>query len=84
MVLPFWEASGVLSDGSYEAIVVDAADDDDGSGSIVVELTVLSGTHKGEMVSVTARGWRRDPLDLLAVPATITVVDGEPAVHLEG
>ena len=72
----------MLSDGSYDAIVVDATDH--GDGSLSVELTVLAGTHKGEMVSVTANGLRRDPLDLLAVPATISVVDGKPTVRFEG
>lgn len=72
----------MLADGSYDAIVVDATSAE--GDVIVVELTVLSGIHKGEMVSVHATGLQRDPLDLLATPATLTVTNGTPSLHLEG
>lgn len=72
----------MLADGSYDTIVVDANETDD--GSITVELTVLAGAHKGEMVSVTADGMQCEPLELLATPATLTVVNGEPTLRLEG
>lgn len=73
----------VLEDGSYDAIVVDA---DTGStpDTLVLELAVAAGVHRGEVVSVTALGLARDPIDLLAMPATIVVADGEPTVTLEG
>ncbi len=70
----------MLEDGTYDAIVFDADDADDG---ISVELAVLAGVHKGEVVSVRAAGWSGDALDLLGVPATITVRDGRPAVRFE-
>ncbi|MBA3283285.1 MAG: hypothetical protein H0U29_13760 [Acidimicrobiia bacterium] len=73
----------MLEDGIYEAIVVDA-DDGAEAGSVVLELAVAAGSHKGEIVTVTARGLHREALDLLAVPATIVVADGAPAVNLEG
>ena len=73
----------MLADGTYDVVVVDAAEVDP-DGAIVLDLTVLAGPHKGELVQVTATGTGRDPLDLLAVPATLTVVDGEPRVELEG
>lgn len=72
----------MLEDGSYDVIVVDAEDGTDGP-TIRVELTVISGVHKGELVSVTASGLGRDPLDLLANPGTLVVVDGVPALSLE-
>ena len=71
----------VLDDGTYEAIVVDAEDLDD--GAVGLEITLVAGPHKGEVVTVRAAGLGRDPLDLLAVPATLTVADGEPTVSLE-
>ncbi len=71
----------MLADGSYEAIVVDATDHESG---LSLDLAVLTGEHKGEVVTVTAAGLDRDPLDLLAVPATLTVAGGEPTVQLEG
>jgi len=74
----------VLEDGTVAAIVIDAAEVDDDPASIRLELAVAEGPHKGEVVAVTARDLRRDPLDLLAVPATITVADGVPTVLLEG
>ncbi len=45
---------------------------------------IAAGDHRGEVVTVAASGLGRDPLDLLAVPATLTVLDGEPTVSLEG
>ena len=73
----------MLEDGTYDAIVVDA-----GPGSepeaITVELAIAAGAHKGEVVVLTVRSRGRDPLDLLAVPATIVVSDGRAALTLEG
>jgi hypothetical protein len=71
----------VLDDGTYEAIVVDAEDLD--GGALGLEITIIAGEHKGEVVTVRAEGLGRDSLDLLAVPATLTVADGEPTVALE-
>lgn len=71
----------MLDDGTYEAIVVDATDD---SGTLVLDLAVLAGAHKGEVVTVSAEGLDRDALDLLAVPATLSVAGGQPSVQLEG
>jgi len=72
----------VLDDGTYEAMVVDATDVDD--GGIALDVTVLTGAHKGEVVSITAHGLGRESFDLLAVPATLVVRDGRPTIDLEG
>ena len=78
----------MLDDGTYDVLVVDAepADPSDpaGAAAIRVEVTVLSGPHKGELFAITATGLDRDPLDLLAVPGTVGVVDGQPRLTLEG
>jgi hypothetical protein len=72
----------MLGDGTYDAIVVDAdPGEDDGA---VLQLAVAAGEHRGEVVTITASGLHRDALDLLAVPATIVVVDDTPTVTLEG
>lgn len=71
----------MLDDGTYDAMVVDASDD---AGVVVLELAVLTGPHKGDVVTVRADGLEQDPLELLAVPATLTVAGGEPTVQLEG
>lgn len=72
----------MLEDGTYDAIVFDADRERDG-GATTVELTLLSGPHKGEVVSLRTTDWSGDALDLLAVPATITVTDGQPSVTFE-
>ena len=78
----------MLSDGTYDVMVVDADEGeptaDGGQATIRVDLTVLSGPHKGEMITVAAQGLGRDPLDLLAVPGTVVVTDGKPHLTLEG
>lgn len=71
----------VLSDGTYDALVVDASVHEDGGA--VVELTILAGDHKGGVVAVRAAGVDGDPLDLLGLPATLTVTDGRPAVTFD-
>lgn len=73
----------MLEDGTYDAVVVDA-DDGPETGTVSLDLAVLAGPHKGEMVTVTAAGLGRDALDLLALPATLVVAGGQPRVTLEG
>jgi hypothetical protein len=70
----------MLGDGEYDALVVDATDDD---GVIALELTIIAGEHKGDVVTVRAAGLTGEPLDLLGIPATLTVRDGAPSVALE-
>jgi hypothetical protein len=71
----------VLADGAYDVIVVDA--EAVGDDAVRLDLTVLAGDHKGEVVSMLASGLRLDPIDVLGVPGTLTVVGGEPSVALE-
>jgi hypothetical protein len=75
----------VLEDGTYDALVVDAATGvaDDGTEVMHLELTILGGPRKGEVVPVTATGLRGTEIDVLGVPATLTVADGQPSVRLE-
>ena len=72
----------MLEDGIYDVVVVDA--EGISEGAIALEMAVIGGQHKGEIIRLTAAGIERDPLDLLAVPATLTVRDGVPHVRLEG
>jgi hypothetical protein len=71
----------VLPDGSYDVFVVDAAAD--GPQALRLDVTVLGGAHKGEVVSVRAEGLGTDELDALGMPGTLTVANGEPALVLE-
>ena len=70
-----------LPDGSYDAIVVDATDDDD--GSVRLELAISSGTQKGNTIDIRAVGLERDALDVLGLPVTITVDSGNPTVRFD-
>lgn len=70
----------VLADGDYDCLVVDATDDGDG---VHLELAITSGAEKGDVVRVLARGLARDPIDLLALPARLSVRDGVPSVTLD-
>jgi hypothetical protein len=74
----------VLADGTYDVIVVDAdqvgAPDAD---AIRLDLTVLAGAHKGEVVSMRAEGLGVDPIDALGLPGTLTVQDGDPSIALD-
>ena len=72
----------LLADGTYDALVVDASTGED--GSIRVEVTIVAGPAKGEVVSLrTVDLGDTDPLELLGVPATLTVRGGAPSLALE-
>jgi hypothetical protein len=77
--LSCYEAA-VLLDGTYDVFVVDAAVDGE---TATLELTVLAGEHKGEMVAITAVGLGIDELDLLGMPGTLTVENGVPRVAID-
>lgn len=77
---------GLLADGTYDVIVVDADEVASGPGeptAVSLDLTILAGDAKGEIVSVRAVGLPGDPILLLGVPGTLTVTDGVPSVQLE-
>jgi hypothetical protein len=70
----------MLADGTYDVIVVDAEAD---GRSLRLDLTILAGEQKGEMVSMQAEGLGVSELDALGTPGTLTVVGGEPSLALE-
>ncbi len=74
----------MLEDGTYDVMVLDATPDDAEAGAIHLELAVIAGPHKGEVLAMTARGLGGDALDLLALPGTVVVADGVPDLTLEG
>lgn len=65
----------MLPDGTYDALIVDAA-----GGRL--EVTITTGDHKGEVVTLRGAFAGKDDLDLLAEPATLTVADGVPRLRL--
>jgi hypothetical protein len=69
-----------LGDGVYDVLVVDASTDAD---AFVIELTIVSGEHKGDVVAVRATGLDVDELDLLGMPGTLRVENGVPRFALD-
>ncbi|MEY2448880.1 MAG: hypothetical protein QOH79_2356 [Acidimicrobiaceae bacterium] len=69
-----------LPDGTYDVLVVDATADGD---ALAIEITIIGGDHKGDVVSVRATGLGVDELDLLGVPGTLHVVDGAPRLTVD-
>ena len=70
----------VLPDGAYDAFILDTTREGD---VLHVDLTIVAGDHKGEVVTVAASGVERDELDLMGLPATLVVADGRPALVFE-
>ena len=67
-----------LPDGTYDCIVVDVENEEESSARVTFAIT--SGARKGETVALRASSLSRDPIDLLGLPATITVREGAPTV----
>ncbi|MGV3759893.1 MAG: DUF669 domain-containing protein [Actinomycetota bacterium] len=72
----------MLPDGTYDIFVVDAEAGDQ-PGTMRLDVTVLDGPHKGEVVSMQAAGFAMDEVDALGTPGTLTVRDGTPSLRLE-
>jgi hypothetical protein len=65
-----------LDDGTYEVIVVDAQERDE--TAIAIDVAITSGARRGEMVTVLATNIARTATDLLAMPATLIITNGQP------
>ncbi len=72
----------MLPDGTYDVFVVDARAADTGDG-LRLDLTILAGDAKGEVVSMRADGLGVGELDALGMPGILTVSGGEPSLVLE-
>lgn len=70
----------MLADGVYDVFVVDAEAE---AGVIHLELTILAGEHKGEVVGLASPNLSGEPALLLGTPGTLTVTDGRPDLRLE-
>jgi hypothetical protein len=79
----------MIPDGSYDVFVVDAspvpseAGPEPEPGSWQLELTIVAGDHKGEVVTVNALGIGGTEFDLLGMPGTLHVDNGEPRFHVD-
>jgi hypothetical protein len=68
-----------LTDGAYDAFIVWAEERDD--GAVTVDLTITTGAHKGDVVSVRATDAPHDAIALVGMPCTLYVRAGEPAIE---
>ncbi len=77
--------TAVLPDGVHDALVIDAIDGADDLGRTLqrLELTVVSGSAKGLVVSIVTGDPLGEEVALIGMPATITVVDGEPTITID-
>ncbi|WP_334144284.1 hypothetical protein [Rhabdothermincola sp.] len=77
----------MIPDGTYDVFVVDATPEPGEPGGPPVwhlELTILAGEHRSEVVAVRAAGLRGSEFDLIGIPGTLTVEGGEPRFRLDG
>lgn len=72
----------MLPDGTYDVFVVDVEAEGPGD-RLRLDLTILAGDQKGEVVSMRADGLGVGELDALGTPGTLTVAGGEPSLVLE-
>ena len=69
-----------IEDGSYDVVVIEALEV--GDESLLIELVITSGAHRGELVRVHAHSLDVTWVDLLGTPATLTVSHGQPRISL--
>ena len=73
----------MVEDGTYDVIVVDALPLEGTPDGLRLEVTVLSGEHKGQVLGIQAQGLGVDEVAVLGTPGTLTVYDGCPTIVLE-
>ena len=74
----------MIDDGTYDAFVVDANPEvRRGQPVVVIDITIVTGAHKGEMITIVGPAGTGDPIDLLGTPGTLTVRDGVPSLRLD-
>jgi hypothetical protein len=71
----------MLEDGTYDAVVFDIEEGD--AGATLISFTIASGPHRGDVVALRSQHIAGDPIELLGIPATITVESGQPRVRFE-
>ncbi len=67
-------------DGSYDAFVIDVVEEGDEQR---LDLTIVAGELKGQVVSVSSTERLGEFVDLVGMPATLQVRDGLPSVTID-
>jgi hypothetical protein len=73
----------ILEDGSYDAFIVDAREDEEISRAMHIEVAITSGARKGDVITMRATNMQHDAIALMGMPATLRVVNGEPALTID-
>jgi hypothetical protein len=77
-------ATTVLPDGDHDVFIIDASPVDDAPpGTWVLDMTVVAGAYKGEVVSVRATNLSGAEFDLIGMPGTLSVDAGRPSVRID-
>ncbi|MCB1272409.1 MAG: hypothetical protein M9942_12475 [Microthrixaceae bacterium] len=73
-----------MPDGTYDAFVINATDLPSGADrTTALELTIVSGAQRGGTLALTAPHWLGEPVDLIGMPATLTVAHRVPSVRID-
>lgn len=73
-----------IADGSYDVFIVDAAEvGGPGQDQMSLSMTILVGEHKGAVVDLTAVGLGWSSIDLIGMPGTLTVTNGNPSLTID-
>ena len=70
-----------LPDGEYSIFIIDV--EEVGEETVKLEITITSGDHKGDVLTVRASHLRGDALQLIGLPGELVVRDGVPRVAIE-
>jgi hypothetical protein len=70
-----------LGDGEYSVFIIDV--DDGAPEHRGIEITITAGDHKGEVLTVVATHLEGNMVDLVGMPATLTVTGGSPHLRLD-
>lgn len=71
-----------LPDGRYDVIVVDAETFDE--TTIRIELAMVDGDARGDVIAIRGRRGASDPITLLGLPGVLVVENGVPSFSVEG
>jgi hypothetical protein len=69
----------MLPDDTYDIFILDA-NDDENANVVRLELTVTSGSHKGDVDTLRAANLARNVIDLIGQPAQLRVEHGVPTI----
>ena len=72
---------GAMPDGRYDVFIVEAETIDE--TTMRVEIAIVNGDARGDVIAVRGPHLARDPIDLLGLPGTLIVRDGVPRLEVE-